>query len=194
MHGIWNRLKQDRLGQVRSAVITLSLIMFYFVVLGCAGLCQLTSQSKAFVKFPTFYETLSFITAFRTARRLNPINVSSYSLNRHFMIILPSTPRSSKLSSFPQVCPPKSCMHFSFPAVCHMLPSCNYARFYYPKNITVRNTDHEASIFKVPFSSCHLFPLGTKQFHIHMKQQAILKFWTEWQQALPMFILPLMSL
>jgi hypothetical protein len=46
--------------------------------------------------------------------QLNPVNAPFHFLKIHFNIILPSTP-GSQVVAFPQVSPPISCMHLSFP-------------------------------------------------------------------------------
>jgi hypothetical protein len=78
------------------------------------------------VKFPAFYGTRRFVTAFTTTShvsqsRAGPVSHASPShfLEIHFSIMA-SMRRSSELFSFPQVSPPKSCMHLaSSPYVSH---------------------------------------------------------------------------
>ena len=78
-------------------------------------------------KFPAFYGTRSFITAFTTARHLFLFcarsiqsTPQSHLSKIRFNIILPSTPGSFKSSS-PQAFPPNPSMHLSCPHTCHML-------------------------------------------------------------------------
>jgi hypothetical protein len=78
-------------------------------------------------KFPAFYRTRRFITAFTRARHL-PLSWArsiqyippSLTSKIHFNISLPSTPGSSG-GSFPQLSPPKPCMHLALlPHTCYM--------------------------------------------------------------------------
>ena len=73
-------------------------------------------------KFPRFYGTRRFITVLTRAHHFSPSSAksidstpTSYFFNRHFKIILPSTPTSSKLSLSLIFRPPKPCMHPSCP-------------------------------------------------------------------------------
>jgi hypothetical protein len=62
--------------------------------------------------------------------QLNPVHATpSHCLKIHFNIILPSTPGFPKSSLFPQVSPPKSCMHLSFPPyMLHAPPISHFQR------------------------------------------------------------------
>ena len=95
--------------------------------------------SQLVEKFPAFYGTQRFITAFTSARHLSlswtrsiHFIPPSHVLKTHFNIILPSTPGSS---NFPQVTPSKRCMHLSSPPyMLHAHPS-HSSLFEHPYNI-----------------------------------------------------------
>ena len=82
----------------------------------------------------------AFAKAFRPSLfcpRINPVQVPvSHVLKIHFNIILPSKPGSSKVVSFPQVSPPKFCMHLSsHPYVLRSLLLFFFCPFvHYPKS------------------------------------------------------------
>ena len=86
-------------------------------------------------KFPAFYVTRRFITAFTWdhrlflswARPVQPHASTSLFLKVSFNIILPSTPGSSRWSPLPQVSQPKPCAHLSYiPYVPHAPPIIFY--------------------------------------------------------------------
>jgi hypothetical protein len=94
-------------------------------------------------KFPAFYGTRRFITAFTSAppppvpilSQLDPVhNSTSYSLKIQLNIILPSTPRSTKWS-LPQVSTPKSCLRSFLSHTRYFTRPTYYSRFYRPNNI-----------------------------------------------------------
>ena len=66
---------------------------------------------------------------------------TSHFLKIHLNIILPSTPGSSKEASFPQVAPPKPCIHLSYlytpllsTHICYMPSLSHSSLFDHPKN------------------------------------------------------------
>ena len=80
------------------------------------GLPEKLTGSKPLNKFPAFYGTRRFITAFT---RAPPSNLSKI----HFNSILPIYAWVFQVVSFPQVSPLKPCMHLSSsPYVPHVLP------------------------------------------------------------------------
>ena len=85
-------------------------------------LTYLLTPWSRFNKFPAFYGTRRFITAFTSARRLSlswgtsiqSIRPISHFLRMHFNIILPSTPGSSKWSLSCRIPHQNLCMHISY--------------------------------------------------------------------------------
>ena len=94
-------------------------------------------------KFPAFYETWRFITAFTSARHLSLSWARSIHstpphptfLKIHLNIILPSNALVSQVVSFLQVSPPKSCTCLSPPHTRYMPRPSNSSRLYHPNNI-----------------------------------------------------------
>jgi len=77
--------------------------------------------SQLFKKFPTFYGTRRFITAFTSARHLTlsaarsiqSVTPTPQFLKIHLNIIFPLRLGHPSVSSFPQVSPPKPCIRLS---------------------------------------------------------------------------------
>jgi hypothetical protein len=66
--------------------------------------------------------------------KINPVRASpSYVLKIHFNIIFPSTPGSLKVVSFPQVSPPKCCMHLSSLSYVPHAPSISFLMILSPE-------------------------------------------------------------
>jgi len=104
-------------------------------------LLEKLTSSQLFKKFPAFYGTRKFITSLTSARHLSLVRARSIKsrlpsqlLKININIILPSTPGSSKLS-FPQVSPPKPCIHISSPHMCYMYLLSHSSRFDHPSDI-----------------------------------------------------------
>jgi hypothetical protein len=94
------------------------------------------SGSQLVKKFPTFYGTRRFITAFTKAPHLSlswarsiQSMSPSYFLKIHLNIILPSTPGYSKWSVSIKYPPQRPSMHLSTPHTCYMPHSSHSSRF-----------------------------------------------------------------
>ena len=64
-----------------------------------------------------------------------------YFLKIHLNIIVPST-LGSKVVSFPQVSPPKPCIHLSFCPYARHVPPISFLAILSPEQYWVRSTDH----------------------------------------------------
>ena len=100
-------------------------------------------------KFPTFYGTWRFITAFTTARHLSLSWASSvHSIIPHTtswrsILILSSHLRLFlEVLSFPQVSQTKPCIHLSCPPYVLHAPPISFFSIRSPELYWVRNTDH----------------------------------------------------
>ena len=92
-------------------------------------------------KFPAFYGTRRFITAYTSARHLSlswPSSIQAippHPTSWWSILILSSHLRLGLVVSFPQVSPPKPCIGLSFPHTCYMPRPFHSSRFDHPNNI-----------------------------------------------------------
>ena len=99
-------------------------------------------------KFPTFYGTRRFVTAFKSARHLSLSWASSIQSippshfpKIHLNIILPSTPGSSKWSFSVRFPAPKPCIHVFWPQYMLHAPPISFSIWSH-EQYWVRSTDH----------------------------------------------------
>ena len=122
--------------------------MYYFLTPVSRVLLEKLTGFQIVKKFPTFYGTRRFITAFAIARQLSLSWASSIqSISTHptswrsILILsshlLPGLP----VGSFPQISPPKPCIRLSSsPFVLHS-PPISFFSIVFPEKYWVRNTD-----------------------------------------------------
>jgi hypothetical protein len=114
-------------------------------------------------KFPAFYGTRRFITAFTSARHLSvswarsihSMPPTSYFLYIHLNITLPSTPGSHQWSLSPQVFHPKSCTRLSPPPSELHAPPISFFSILWPAQKWVRITANGSphyEVFSTPLS------------------------------------------
>jgi len=107
------------------------------------------------MKFPAFYGTRRFITAFTSARHLFlswarliqsmppiPLLEGAFDLSFHLRLGLPS-------NSFPQISAPRSCMHLSCRPYVPHTPPISFFLIWSPEKYFVRNTEYKASSYVV---------------------------------------------
>ena len=101
------------------------------------ALLEKLTGSQLVKKFPIFYGTRKFITAFTSARHLSLSSARSIqSLPPHPTEYCPHIYAwVFQVASFPQVSPPKSCIHLPSPHTCYMPRSNHSSRFDHPNNI-----------------------------------------------------------
>jgi hypothetical protein len=75
----------------------------------------------------------------------------------------------SQVVAFPQVFPPKSCMHLSFPPYVLHAPPSHFSRFDYPNNVW--NRHHYAVLFPFPQS----VPLKTVQLALRNQERILFR-------------------
>ena len=125
--------------------------------------------------------------------QINLVHASpSHFLNIHLNIKFPSTPGSWKVASYPQISPPKPCIHLS-PHTCHMSRPSHSSRLDHPNNIGLRVQIIKFLIMYFSPLPCYLVPFRPKysssapysqtpsayvppsscetKFHTHTKQQ-----------------------
>ena len=112
--------------------------VYYVLTLWIGVLLEKLAVSQLSKKFLAFYGIRGFITEFTKAGRLSlfttrlkQAHAPSQVLKIHFNIILPSRPKASKLISFPQVSPPKHCVHLYGLPYCHMPCRFHSSEFQY---------------------------------------------------------------
>ena len=112
-------------------------VLTYFLTPWSRVLLQKLTGSQLVKKFPTFYGTRRFITAFTSARHLSqlyPVHTSSHFLKIYLNVILPSTPGSPKWSLF-LMFPHQNPVYASrFPHTHYMPRPSHSSRFYQPNS------------------------------------------------------------
>ena len=144
------------------------------------------------MKFLAFYATRKFIAVFTTVCSsphrepdyFSPPSAPSYFMI-HFNIILPFTPRSLQVDSFPQISPPKPCMHLCSPTYVLHAPPISFFSIWSPEQYCVRSTDRDAprhaffSSFPLPRPSSVSITQEFVSFltentqHLHYKDQSV---------------------
>ena len=115
----------------------------------CSRVLQKLTDSQLVQKFPAFYGTLRFITAFTSARHLSPSWASSIQAMpphptawRSFLILSSHLHLGLPSGSFPKVSPPKPCIRLSSsPCVLHA-SSISFFLILSTAHYWVRSTDH----------------------------------------------------
>ena len=123
--------------------VTLFICITYLLTPWSRALLEKLTGLQLVKKFPAFYGTRRFITAFTSARHLflswassiQSILPTFHFLNINLNIILPSKPGSPPEVSFSQVSPAKPCIHLSFSHMCYMPRPSHSSRCYHSHNI-----------------------------------------------------------
>ena len=110
-------------------------LLTYLLTPWCRDLLQKLTGSQLVKKFPTFYGTRRFITAFTSGSHLslywaNSMQSTSIFLNIHLNIILPSTPGSPKLSLYLRFPHHNTAYNFSLPHTRYMSRPPHFLDFY----------------------------------------------------------------
>jgi len=117
-------------------------------------------------KFPEFYGTRRFITAFTSARHLSLCSASSIQsipqtqLPEDSSYYSPIYAWVSQVVSFPQVSPPTPCIRLSSPSHALHVPPISFFSILSPEQYWVRCSDHSAPHYV--FSSIPLSPRPSK--------------------------------
>ena len=105
-------------------------------------LLEKLTDSQLVKKFPAFYGTRRFITAFTLARHLSLSRATSiqsipahHTSWRSILYYPPIYACVSQVVSFPQVSPPKPCIRLSPPHTRYIPHPSHSSRFYHTKNI-----------------------------------------------------------
>jgi len=112
----------------RLSLTVLQLVLPYLLTPCNRILLQKLTDSQLFKKFPAFYVTRKFITAFTSAR-------TSHFLKINLNIIFPSSPASPKWSFSTRFPPTKLCISLPSPHTFYMPCPSHSSRFYHPNNI-----------------------------------------------------------
>ena len=123
-------------------------------------------------KWPAFYGTRRFITAFTRARHLSLSATSiqsmstSHFLKIHFNIILPATRKSSKWSVSLRFLHQNSVSTAPVPQTCYMLPPY-YSSFDNPNNTCWGTHITKLLVMQSSSTPCYLIPLRPKYLPQH---------------------------
>ena len=95
--------------------------------------------------------------------QLDPVHtLTSYFLNIYFIIILPCTPGSPDLVSFPQISEPKSCLRLSSHTYTLHAPTISFFSILSTENYWLNITDHSALHYVVSYTPLSPHPPGPK--------------------------------
>jgi hypothetical protein len=150
------------------------------------------------LKFPAFYWTRSFITAFQSVHHLSVSRFTSIqsipphpTSRRYILILFPVYVLVSQVVSFPQISPPKPCTRLSPPLTRYKPHPSHSARFYHTQNIAwgtlsyllfpVTSSLLGPILSSTPYSqtpSAYVPPsISATKFYTHTKQQGKLEFY-----------------
>ena len=156
-------------------------LLTYLLTPCSTALPEKLTGSQPVKKFPSFYGTLKFITAFTSARRLSLSWASSvhsmppHPTSRRSILIL-SSHRHLGLPSglFPSGFPPRTCIHlFCLPYVLHAPPT-KFFLVWLPEQYWVSSTDHFCII--LPYLLTYLFTYSLTYLLIYLPTYNLLTY------------------
>ena len=109
---------------IKDTLYKCSFFFFYNLICCRRVLLEKLIGSMLVKKFPAFYGTLKFITAFTSASQINAVHAPHPTSWRSILILSPFYAWVFQVVSFPQISPPKPCIHLSSPPyVLHAPPT-----------------------------------------------------------------------